>query len=146
YRRQGTILSFFEILLWVFVASSVINGLMEAPIRGLMYSIGFSAGVYVGSLLENRIAFGKILLHVIVSKEKTATTEKIVREAGFGVTTISGHGKDDARTILMIFANRKGKEDLIRLIEAHDETAMIVANDVSVLKGGFISPWRKIVK
>ena len=37
YRKQGTILSFFEIMLWVFVASTVINGIAEAPIKGLIY-------------------------------------------------------------------------------------------------------------
>jgi uncharacterized protein YebE (UPF0316 family) len=31
YRRQGTILSFFEIILWTFIASRVIMGIAEAP-------------------------------------------------------------------------------------------------------------------
>ncbi|MEF3693228.1 MAG: DUF5698 domain-containing protein, partial [Acholeplasmataceae bacterium] len=51
FRKPGTILAVFEILLWVFVASTVINGVAEAPIKGVIYSIGFAIGVYIGSLL-----------------------------------------------------------------------------------------------
>ena len=47
YRRVGTILSFFEILLWTFVASRVIIGITEAPVKGIVYSIGFSLDTMV---------------------------------------------------------------------------------------------------
>ncbi|GHV92631.1 DUF2179 domain-containing protein [Spirochaetia bacterium] len=139
YRREGTILSFFEIILWTFIASRVIMGIAEAPIKGIVYSIGFSLGVYIGSRIENSIALGKVLIQTIVSKENSEAMVALLRGKGFAVTTMDARGRDSAKTVLMIFAKRKGKEEIIREIQRLDGTAMIITNDVSTLSGGTIS-------
>ncbi len=146
YRTPGSILGFFEVLLWVFVASTVIVGMLDAPLKGIIYALGFSIGVYIGSFIENRVAVGKILIHVITSDEIAIEIIKVLRDAGHGVTSIDAHGKDRERTVLMIFANRKNKETIIDLIEKTNDQVLIVANEVSILKGGFVSPWRRIAK
>ncbi len=51
YRTFGTILSLFEIALWIIMASNVLSGLSEAPIKGIFYGIGFSLGVFLLSHL-----------------------------------------------------------------------------------------------
>ena len=146
YRRQGTILSFFEILLWTFVASRVIMGIAEAPMRGIAYSIGFSVGVYLGSRIEGYIAMGRILIQAIVSKENSVQIIKGLREKGYAVTVMQAEGRDSQKAVLMIFANRKGKEGIISDIQQLDRTAMIITNDVSTLYGGTITPKRKLFK
>ena len=69
YRKVAVILALVEIMIWVFVASQVITGLAEKPYKGIAYGLGFAAGVYVGSILEEKLAFGKILIQVITSEE-----------------------------------------------------------------------------
>jgi uncharacterized protein YebE (UPF0316 family) len=142
YRRQGTILSFFEIILWTFVASRVITGIAAAPIKGIVYSIGFSVGVYLGSRIENFIALGRVLVQTIVSKEHSDAVIDSMRSRGYGVTTMEAKGRDSEKTVLMIFANRKGKEEIIKEIRQIDEHAMIITNDVSTLQGG---TFRKLI-
>ncbi|GHV76338.1 UPF0316 protein [Spirochaetia bacterium] len=146
YRRVGTILSFFEILLWTFVASRVIIGIAEAPVKGIVYSIGFSLGVYIGSRIENFIALGKVLVQTIVSRENSGTVTSLLRSKGYAVTTMDACGRDSDKTVLMIFANRRGKEEIIREIYRIDGTAMIITNDISGLHGGTISVSRKLFK
>ncbi len=146
YRKQGAILSFFEVLLWVIIASYVISGIMEAPIKAIVYSLGFAIGVYLGGLIESLLAFGKVLIHVICEKEEGRAMEKTIREAGYGVTNLHAHGRDSDKSVLMIFANRKGKDDLVDIINKANPKAMIVTNEVSVLKGGHITSWRRIAK
>ncbi|GHU73048.1 DUF2179 domain-containing protein [Spirochaetia bacterium] len=146
YRREGTLLSFFEILLWTFIASRVITGITDAPIKGIVYSIGFSLGVYVGSRIENFIALGKVLIQTIVAKENSATVTGLLRGKGYAVTTMDAHGRDSDKTVLMIFANRKGKDEIIREIHRIDGSAMIITNDVSGLHGGTISAARGLIK
>ncbi|PKK93994.1 MAG: hypothetical protein CVV61_01785 [Tenericutes bacterium HGW-Tenericutes-6] len=146
YRKPGTILAVFEILLWVFIASRVIMGITETPLKGVIYSFGFAIGVYIGSLLENRLAVGKILLHVIASKETGNIICQTLRSEGHGVTVIDAHGKDSDRVVLMIFANRKNKSTIIKRIDELDMKALIVSNEVSILQGGYVSPWRRIAK
>lgn len=140
YRSFGTILSFFEITLWVIMASNVLVGLMDAPIKGIVYAMGFSLGVFLGSCVEGKLALGKVLIETIVSKENSDAMAEVLRSRGHAVTTMEARGRDSAKTVLKIFANRKGKEDIIKLIHEKDGTAMIIANDISTLHGGYISP------
>ena len=146
FRKPGTILAVFEILLWVFVASTVINGVAEAPMKGIIYSVGFAIGVYIGSLLENKLAVGKILLQVISSKETGALITDSIRSEGHGVTVLEAKGMDGNRNVLMIFANRKNRQSIMDKIEAIDPKAVVVANEVSMIHGGTVSPLRRIAK
>jgi len=146
FRRQGTMLSFIEILLWTFVASRVIMGIAQAPIKGIAYSIGFSIGVYLGSRIESYIAMGQVLIQIIITKENSIWITEKLREKGFAVTSIDAQGRDSQKAVLMIFANRKGKEEIMGLIHQLDETAMIITNDVTNLRGGTISAKRKLLK
>jgi uncharacterized protein YebE (UPF0316 family) len=146
YRREGTILSFLEILLWTFVASRVIMGIADAPIKGVVFSLGFSIGVYLGSRLEGLIAMGQVLIQSIVAKEKADPMIASLREKGYAVTTMAAWGRDSEKMVLMIFAKRKVKEEIIGDIMQLDEAAMIITNDVSTLHGGTIATVRKLLK
>jgi len=145
YRKQGTLLSLIEILIWTLVASRVITGLAEAPMKGVAYCIGFSIGVYLGSLIESYIAMGRVLIQTIVSKENEVLVHRL-REKGYAVTTMQAQGMNSEKAVLMIFANRKGKEEIIKEIHDLDKTAMIITNDVSTLQGGTITKVRKLLK
>jgi uncharacterized protein YebE (UPF0316 family) len=59
---------------------------------------------------------------------------------------LEAQGKDQERLVLMIFANRKNKQSIIDIVEALNQKALIVANEVSILQGGYVSPWRRIAK
>lgn len=146
YRKQGVLLALFEIFLWVFVASTVINGLTESPMKGIVYGFGFAAGVYVGSRLEEKLAYGKILIQTIVSVDLGIKLTKTLRDLGYGVTTVPASGKDAARSVLMIYTNRRGNQKIVQIIQEVDPTAMIISNDVSSLVGGRISPIRPLFK
>jgi uncharacterized protein YebE (UPF0316 family) len=121
-------------------------GITETPMKGVVYSLGFAIGVYIGSLLENRVAVGKILIYVILNKESALPVCQALRDSGNGVTSMDAHGKDDDRTVLLIFANRKNKSVIIKVVETMDPKALIVSNEVSILNGGYVSPWRRIAK
>lgn len=145
-RKLGTTLALVEILLWVFMASQVINGMAETPIKGIYYSIGFAAGVYLGSIIENKIGIGKVLIQAIIMKEEAKNVANALRDAGYAVTSIDAYGKYKEREVLMIFANRKNKHNIIDLIDEIDDDALVVTNEVSMVSGGFVSPWRRLIK
>jgi uncharacterized protein YebE (UPF0316 family) len=146
YRKEGTVLSFVETMLWAFIASRVIMGLAEAPVKGIVYSIGFAIGVYLGSLFEGYLAMGRVLIQAIVSQESAMVITGSLRDSGYGVTTVKAQGRDSEKEVLMIFANRKGKEKITSEILAIDENAMIITNDVSTLQGGTISAAQKLLR
>lgn len=146
YKKEGAFIAFFEITLWVFIASKVITNISAAPIKGVIYSLGYALGVYFGSKLENKLAFGKILIQVNTSVNNEEVMANALRDSGLGVTTLDAKGKDSKRVIIMTYTNRKGKERVFDLIREIDSDAMITENDVKTLSGGYVSPWRRISK
>ncbi len=146
YRTLGVILAFFEVMLWVFVASRVITGIAEKPLKGIIYSFGFASGVYLGSKIESALALGKVLIQVITAKDLGATMATILRNQNLGVTALDAHGKDADKVLLMIYTNRKGKESVMNQIMAIDEKALIVSHDITTLQGGYIGKARGFIK
>ena len=146
YRKMGTALALIEIILWVFIASGVINGINESPMKGIVYSFGFAAGVFIGSLIEQKLAFGKVLIQTITTLDYGKQMAKNLRIDGYGVTTIDAYGKDEKRVILMVYANRKHVNQVIKGIKKVHEKAMVVYNDVSNVTGGYMLPFRKLFK
>ena len=146
YRKEGTLLAVFEILLWVFIASRVIEGIRLAPIKGVVYALGFALGVYIGSLIEQKLAVGKISIQVITEPTRAIDIMIHLRENGHGVTSMKAQGKDKKRTVLLIFSNRKNSEEIKHIIKKSDPKALLVANEVSLVDGGYVRPWRRIIK
>lgn len=136
YRKIAVLLALVEITIWVFVASRVITGLTESPYKGVAYALGFAAGIYCGSILEEKLAFGKILIQVITNEEKGILLCTTLREKGLGVTTMKAEGITDQKKVLMIYTNRRGSNKVIEDIQAIDSTAVIVRNDISSMTGG----------
>ncbi len=94
YRKQGAILSFFEITLWVFVASKSYYWHRRAPIKGLIYSLGYAVGVYIGSRIESRIALGRVLIQVIADEDIGIFDDELLKKNGYGVTSINAEVKN----------------------------------------------------
>lgn len=145
YRKISVLLALIEIFLWVAIASRVILTLEDNIWNGVAYGVGFAAGVYIGSILEEKLAFGLLLVQTITSDAKAIEIANALREKGFGVTTVDAKGKVDKRKILIIYANRRGSEEIIKMILDIDPSAMTVTNDVAKLSGGYIRA-RKLFK
>ncbi len=146
YGKQGAILAFFEALIWVFVASRVISALSEEPLKAIIYSLGFASGVFVGSLLENKIAMGKVLIQIISSHENGILISKTLRDSGYGITSIDAEGKDAKKSVLIVYTNRKGKEIVTNKIYQIDPQALIVIQDINSIRGGYIKSFRNLIK
>lgn len=146
YRTVSALLAFVEILLWVFVASSVINGVQDQPLKGIIYALGFSVGVYCGSVVENKLAFGKNMVQVIIDKEDEAQIVTMLREKKYAVTHFDARGKDSQKAILMVMMNRRGKEKLVSAVYEINPKAVIFSNDATPLHGGYIHGSRSILK
>ncbi|MCX5775315.1 MAG: DUF5698 domain-containing protein [Firmicutes bacterium] len=146
YRKSGTVLSLVEILLWVFVASRVLGDITVYPLEGITYALGYTAGVYVGSVLEQKLAFGKVLIQTITTVEKGPILATQLRGLGCGVTVVDASGKVESRKILMVIANRRGSEKITEQIKRTDPAAMIIQNEVGGVVGGHLSRIKSLIK
>jgi uncharacterized protein YebE (UPF0316 family) len=146
YRIQSVFLSLIEIFMWVFIASSVINDLSVAPIKGIVYGFGFASGIYVGSIMESKLAFGMVLIETIASQSTGAVITERLREIGYGVTTILGQGRAEKRLVIKVFAPRRNADNVTKEILAVDPAAMIVCEDIKQMTGGYVARSRSLFK
>jgi uncharacterized protein YebE (UPF0316 family) len=146
YKTPGFFLALVEIMLWVFIASQVITGLAESPMKGIAYGIGFAAGVYFGSMLESALAVGKIQIQAITAADKAKALADKLRELGCGVTTVEAMGRVDKKCILLIYTNRRGSQKIVNEILLLEPQAMVALDDVSNMVGGYIRSGKSIIK
>lgn len=146
FKLPGAILSFIEVLIWVFVASQVVKDVATAPLLGITYALGYAVGVYVGTLFEKKLAFGKVLLHVIIPLESEEKVSEYIRAQQIGLTTIDAKGYNSDKLVLMLYTNRKNIDLLKREILELEPHALIAENDVVTISGGTVPKKARIVK
>lgn len=135
-RRKAVPLAFFESLIWVFAISRIMKQ-VDNVANMAAFAAGFAAGTLVGMTLERWIASGFVLLRVIsdVGREKLAGE---VRSAGFGVTVLTGEGREGEQEILFIVALRRRAQELLALIRRVDDGAFVTMEPVQKAMGGYV--------
>lgn len=146
HRNIGSILALIEITFWILIVGNVITDLNEFPMKAVMYGLGFGVGVYMGSLIESKLAIGNILIQAIVPLESGEEIAELLRENGFGVTSVDGKGKEQDRAILFVYVKRKGSADASNLITSIEPEAMIIAHESRTISGGFTTSFRRLFK
>jgi len=134
----GAFLLFLASIIWVIAASTVVIGIMDDPIKVVVYALGNGIGSYLGNVLEEKIALGKNSITAICDVEKGTKLAAILREKGFGVTEVVGTGKEIPRKILYIMAKRKSKNKVISIVKKFDDSAVVMAEAVTSIDGGYI--------
>ncbi len=138
-RVKGTIIAFFEILLWLAVTGTVLTGFQEDLLRCFVFALAFAVGNYVGSWMEDNLAFGLCSIQVIAPEsEQCQEIVNKLRDHQFAVTILKGKGKDGERELLMLHIKRKRIPQAVEIIKTGMKNAVIVVNDSKVLYGGFI--------
>lgn len=136
-RKLGAIVAFFEVTLWLFIVTFVLNDLMADPFKAVFYALGFAVGNYIGSLLEEKIGIGLSQVQIIVKAEHGIQLAQDMRKEGYAVTMVMGEGKNFERYILFLYVKRKRIKYLLEVAKASQENAVITVMDTKPLYGGF---------
>ena len=149
--KLAFLLGFLEVSMWLVVISAVIHRIVEKPLLGVFYALGFSTGNVVGILLERRIAFGHMVLRIITPRAGKLMAEK-VRDEGFGVTTFQGEGLSGPVTMLYVVCRRRDMQRVIQIAKSVEPNAFYIseqAGSVSKIYRPFMpapTGWRAIFK
>ena len=139
-RVRGSILAFFDILLWLVITGTVLDGFQEDPLRIVVFALAFSVGNYLGSWVEDKLAFGLSSIQIVVShSEQSKTLADALRNEGFGVTVVKGTGRNGERDVLLLYLKRNQINKAKATINSNYADAVIVVSDSRVIRGAFIS-------
>lgn len=149
--RTAFFLGFIEVSIWLVVIAAVLNEVINKPILGIFYALGFSMGNVVGILIERQISSGNVVLRVI-SPRNGRKLAQTIRQYGYGVTTFDGEGLSGPVTMLYIVCMKKDMENLITEIKRIVPDAFYIieqGGSVSKIQRPFVQTptgWRAILK
>ncbi len=136
-KKLGTVLAFFEIILWIMLVSKVIGNLSNDPYSGLAYALGFTAGTYVGSTLENLFGIGTSQLQIIVSVDKAEEMCEKIYNKGFAYTKVDAMGRVQDRTIIYTLLPRSSVRKVLKDLRTVSEDALMSVHEIKPIRGGY---------
>ncbi|MFC4558256.1 DUF5698 domain-containing protein [Virgibacillus kekensis] len=132
----ASVFGFLEALIYVFGLSIVLSG-EQSIAEMLIYALGFGIGIYIGGMIENKLAIGYTTLTVNLTSKNVELVSKL-RNEGFGVTVFEGMGKNGPRFQLQILTSRSLEDKLMRMIEEDEPHAFIISYEPRKFRGGYL--------
>lgn len=127
YRNLSWVTGFFEILIWVFIISKVVQNLNQ-PAYAVSYALGYASGNYVGVMLEQWLALGEQIVRVFTREGQEIATQ--LRSEGFRVTVFPGEGRNGPIDMLFIEIPRKKARDIVLFAEKIDPKCFCIVDDI----------------
>lgn len=134
---KGAVIGFFEVIIWVLLAATVLINVSDDPIKVIAYAAGFALGNYTGSCLESYLALGTTNIQAIVNKEHGKNLSIALRESGLALTAVDAFGMIAKKEILYIHVPRKRVSKTVKLIKTFQSDVVITINDIKPVYGGY---------
>jgi uncharacterized protein YebE (UPF0316 family) len=133
----AAVLGFFEVTIYIVALGKVMSAL-DNWVNIMAYSLGFAAGNIVGSVIENKMAIGTIIVRIVPKKTCDEELAEKLRSMGFGVTMIEGIGKNGPVCMLDTTLHRKELPVLMDYLKKTDAEAFVTISDARETRGGYM--------
>lgn len=137
YRKTASFLSMIEVFIYLMGLTIVLDNL-DDPVNIAAYCAGWGLGVYLGGIIENRMALGYIVFDIIVDAHESSLPA-LIREKGYGVTAWPAEGKDGLRMCMKVLAKRKNEKKLRDIVTDQSPKAFIISYEPNRYNGGFLT-------
>ena len=128
------ILGFFEILIWLLAIGQVMQNLTNV-VNYFAYAFGFAIGNYIGIILEEKLAMGKIVVRVITHREASALVD-FLRSKDFRVTVVEATGSTGPVHLLYAIIKRSQLSLVTCHIKNFNPQAFYTVEDIRFVSGG----------
>ena len=99
------VLGFFEVSIWLFAIGQIMQNLSNLGCY-LAFAGGFTAGNFLGVLIEKKLAIGNVVVRVITPKDVGGLIVGL-QAAEYGVTMIDAHGATGPVKLVLTAIRRK---------------------------------------
>ena len=90
-KTVAPILGFFEALIWLLAIGQIFQNINN-PMSYVAYAGGYATGTYVGMVIEERLALGRVLVRVITPEPLPELVE-YMKEKEFRFTSVGAEGR-----------------------------------------------------
>lgn len=140
-RGAASLLAVLEVFIYLAGLNLVLQNLSN-PVNMAAYCLGFGAGVYLGSRIEEYMALGYSVVQVIADSAESTLPDKL-RNFGYGVTSWSADGRDGKRLVMQVLVKRSNEKKLMDSISTVAPRAFVISHEPRQFKGGF---WTKMIE
>ena len=131
----AALIGLVESAIWIVAISQVVKDIDDPVLIG-SYAAGFAAGTILGSYIERLVGVGNIVVRVFCPANSPSVAGKL-RDKGYGVTIIDGHGKDGPVKIYLCVIPRRRLSSVLDMIKEINPDSFIttdMANPTSLKK------------
>ncbi|MBY0098066.1 DUF2179 domain-containing protein [Mesobacillus maritimus] len=137
-KEKAAALGMLEGVIYV-VALGIVFSDLSNYLNMAAYAIGFGVGLYIGQMIEQKLAIGFVTIEVNIMN-KNDDLAKHLRYEGFSVSTAEVEGMNHARRFrLDCTARRDREQEFIKIVSTYEPSAFIVSYEPRSFKGGYIT-------
>ena len=136
-------IGFFEVSIWLFAIGQIMQNLSNLGCY-LGFAGGFTAGNFLGVLVEKRLGLGTLVVRIITPQEAGRLVERL-RAAHYGVTCIEGEGAAGPVTVVLTVIPRKELAGVVAIIKEFDPRCFYSVDDVQSAEAGVFPQGRSVV-
>jgi uncharacterized protein YebE (UPF0316 family) len=129
------LLGFVEVFIWITVVSQIVGGAKNNLLAYFAYAAGFAVGNYVGMVIEDKLAIGTLVVRVILPRNGNELTERL-REAGYGVTFVDGHGASGEVVLIYTVVMRRELSKVADIIHSTAPKAFFTVEELRSVQQG----------
>jgi uncharacterized protein YebE (UPF0316 family) len=110
-RFTATMLGFFESFIWLMAIRQIFEHL-DNWICYIAYPAGFALGIFIGMIIEERIAYGKVIVRIITRKD-VKDLINFLNSKKFRYTHVNAEGPDGHENLVFTVLERETLEVLL---------------------------------
>ena len=110
-RFTATMLGFFESFIWLMAIRQIFEHL-DNWICYIAYPAGFALGIFIGMIIEERIAYGKVIVRIITRKD-VKDLIGFLNSKKFRYTHVNAEGPDGHENLVFTVLERESLEVLL---------------------------------
>ncbi len=128
-RWTATILGFFESFIWLMAIRQIFEHL-DNWVCYIAYPAGFASGIFVGMIIEERIAYGKVIVRIITRKDVVELIAYL-NKSKFRYTHVNADGPDGHENLVFTVLERDSLEELLYKLKDILPTAFYTVEKVN---------------
>lgn len=127
-RLTATLLGFFEAFIWLLVIREIFKHL-DNWLCYVAYPAGFACGIFVGMIIEEKIAYGKVIVRIITRKDVNQLIQYLNSQQ-FRFTKVEAEGPDGKENLVFTVLDRERLDDLLNKLKELIPTAFYTIEKV----------------
>jgi uncharacterized protein YebE (UPF0316 family) len=128
-RLTATVLGFFESFIWLMAIRQIFEHL-DNWICYIAYPAGFAMGILVGMMIEEKIAYGKVIVRIITRKDIQILREYLIN-AEYRFTIVPAVGADGPESVVFTVLERQQLDRLLLNLKEIVPTAFYTVEKVN---------------